>query len=477
MGKNNGTTEQMLPAQQLPIPGEQSVAGKEQEPQTLNLTDVGNSYRFARDWFQEIRFDHSSGRWLMWEDGRWNPSENFRVTELAKESVRRIAEEAERGRWGDLQDWAKQSESASRIANMINLARSVEPIAVTGRELDANPWLLNVENGTLDLSTISFRNHDKNDLLTKLAPVLYDRDADAPFWRDFLDKIFCGNKALIESVQQCLGYSLTGVVSEHKLFFCYGTGANGKTTLLEGFSAIMGDYAQRAPSEMLMLKPWDGIPADVARLKGARFVVTSELAGQRSFNEARIKDLTGGDTITARFLYQNPFEFSPTHKLWIAGNHKPRIDGTDHGIWRRIFLIPFNWTIPEKERLSMHVVQEKIMAEKSGILNWALEGLEQYNAHGLGEPPEVRAATEAYRAEMDVVGGFIDQCCVVDEDARISFKELYVGYQKHCQESSNPPLAYRDFNARVREKGIRESRMTGGAYRWEGISLSGGVNE
>ena len=270
--------------------------------------------------------------------------------------------------------------------------------------LDTDPWLLNVENGTLDLRTGQLHRHRPDDLITKVAPVHYDPEAVCPTWDMFLKRIMAGDEALVHYLQKIFGYSLTGVAREQCIFLAYGGGANGKSTAITAVTSVIGAYAQHTPTETLLVKRNDGIPNDVARLHGARLVTAAEAECHRRLAEALVKQLTGGDKIAARFLHGEWFEFTPGFKVVLAVNHKPAIQGTDHAIWRRIRLIPFTVTIPAKEQNK--TLSEKLHAGNAGILRWAVDGCLAWQQDGLDPPSAVSEATAAYRDEMDTVGAF-----------------------------------------------------------------------
>ena len=308
-------------------------------------------------------------------------------------------------------------------------------------------------------------------MITKIALVKYDPHAARPNWDQFLIDIFKGDETLINFVQKAVGYSLTGDISEQCLFFCYGTGKNGKTVFLETLKILFGDYAGKAPSEVLMMQRFQSIPSDIAKLKGKRLVITSEIEESRRFAESRIKDITGGDTITARRMYGDWFEFKPTHKLWIYGNHKPVIRGNDTGIWRRIKLIPFSVKISEDQQQPMNVLLEYFRKELSGILNWAIQGFIEYQKQGLPEPDAVKAATGEYRNEMDVIGQFIEECCIVGPNEKVSSKELFDKYIEWCEENKEYNLTNRQFIYKLKERSLETLRGHANKVYINGISL------
>jgi putative DNA primase/helicase len=351
---------------------------------------------------------------------------------------------------------------------MVELAKSEPGVPVTPERLDADPWVLNVCNGTLDLRTGHLRPHARADLLTKLAPVTYDPGALCPTWEAFLSRILAGDVALIRFVQKVIGYSLTGSTQEQCLFILYGAGANGKSTLIQTISALLGDYARQTPTESLLVQRGDGVRNDLARLQGARFVSAVEVEGGRRLAEALVKQLTGGDTITARFLYGEHFEFQPMFKLWLAVNHKPVVQGTDHAIWRRLRLIPFTVTIPAAEQDKR--LTEKLRAELPGILRWAVEGCLAWQQEGLAPPTAVKRATGDYRAEMDVIAAFIRDCCVVEPQRQVSTSELYAEYRGWCEQMGESAVTQKAFGTALRERGCTPGRTSGGRL-WVGIAL------
>ena len=442
----------------------------------FRLTDFGNAERLAHHAGQDLRYCHEWARWLVWTGTRWEIDRAGLIRRRAKKAIRQIYAEAasvadEEAR-KEIAKWAMRSEAKTRVDAMTDLAQSEHGIPVLTEELDSNPWLLNVTNGALDLQTGQLKPHRREDLCTKQTPIGYDPGARCPTWLAFLDTIMAGNRDMIDFLQRAIGYSLTGLVSEQVLFFAYGTGANGKSTFAETLAALLGDYAQKAPRGLLTMKPGmtDGVPNDVARLPGARFVVSNEVEEGRRLAEAQVKDLTGGDTLTARFMRGEFFEFKPTHKLWIYGNHKPVVRGTDEGIWRRIRLIPFDVTIPGDKQ--DHRLPDKLRGELPGILAWAMQGCLEWQRAGLGTPAEVKTATEAYRAEMDVIAEFLADSCVMTPNAEITLAALYDAYKLWCESSGERALSKIAFGRRLKERGIDQG--TSGRMKdrvWLGVGL------
>ena len=442
-----------------------------------NLTDLGNARRLVHRHGRNLRYCWLWRKWLVWDGKRWVKDDTGEVYRLAKETVSSIYQEAAAApndeTRKELGKHATRSEAGARIKEMVDLARSDVPVMPD--ELDASPDLLNTESGTIDLRTGELREHRREDLITKIAPTTYQPDAAAPTWEAFLERVLPGED-LRAFVQRAVGYSATGDTSEQCMFINHGGGANGKSTFQEAIAAALGDYAMRAPTEMLLAKRSDGVPNDVARLKGARFVSASETEEGRRLAESRIKDLTGQDTITARFMKAEWFDFAPTHKLWLSTNHKPEIRGTDAAIWRRIRLVPWAVTIPPAEQDKKLPIA--LRHELAGILAWVVRGCLQWRREGLQAPDEVRKATGEYRAEMDVLAGFLVECCELDTGHWEYAKDLYECYKRWCDENGERPEPQRKFGGRLGERGFQRDRGgSRGAGIWRGVRLTEGEKE
>lgn len=440
------------PDSDFPPPGSNG-HGAGYPSERFNLTDMGNAERFVARHGRDMRYCYPWAKWLVWAGSRWERDNAGRVHRLAKETVRSIYGEAaaaeDEGARKAIAQHATRSEAEAKIKAMLELAKSEVPISPD--ELDADPWLFNTPNGTVDLRTGELRTHRREDRLTKMAGAEYQPDTPAPAWGAFLERVL-PSKELRAFVQRAAGYSTTGDTSEQVMFINHGAGANGKSTYQEVLAEALGDYAMRAPTEMLMVKRAGGIPNDVARLKGARFVSASETEEGRRLAESLVKDLTGQDTITARFMRAEFFDFKPSHKLWLSTNHKPEIRGTDNAIWRRIRLVPWSVTIPPAER--DRKLPEKLRQELAGVLAWAVQGCMKWRREGLGEPEEVRTATAQYRAEQDVLATFLAECCVVTPEAWAKFADLYDAYAAWCEESGETAETKRRFGNRLAERGF-----------------------
>lgn len=438
----------------------------------FNLTDMGNAERLVHYFGLEVRYCHAWKKWLVWDGTRWAVDKTDHIRHLAKDVVRRIYREAEyeaddRKRQ-DIAKHAMSSESEKRIRSMVSLAQS--EVFITPEQLDLNPWLLTCLNGTINLENGKLMPHQTDHFISQLASVNYDTNRNCSLWLSFLDRIMDGNEHLISFMQRAIGYSLTGETSEQCLFIFYGSGANGKTTFLQTINAMLGEYAMQTPTETLLVKRRGAIPNDVARLKGARFVTASEAESEQRFAESLIKQMTGGDTLSARFLHQEWFDFEPTHKIFLGTNHKPVIKGTDNAIWRRIKLVPFEVTIPENER-DLRLV-DKLKTELPGILAWAVKGCLKWQKNGLGTPDEVRTATDDYRNEMDVLSEFLADCCVEGPLHEVRTKDLYPAYCNWCESNGDRPLAKRILGLKLKERGFLPVKVSPDRSRgWTGIGL------
>ena len=424
-------------------------------PGSLPRTDTGNAERLVGRHGHDLMHVYGMG-WLAWDGRRWRRDKTGEVERRAVDTVRSIYEEAAKvpddEKRKALSKWAVASESVARIRAMISLAQSMPGIPVGEvNELDRDPWLLNVENGTVDLRTGVLLPHRREDLITKLAPVEHDPAAEAPTWKAFLERVMpdAETRAFL---QKMVGYSLTGNVSE-KTFPCLlGPGDTGKSTFVEAVLALMGEeYAQPAPEDLILAKQGTAHPTELASLLGVRFAPTVEIPEGRHLAESRVKQLTGGDKIRARFMQKDFFDFNPTHKLWLAANHEPFLKTGDDAIWNRIRKIPFDVVIPKDQQDKR--LKEKFKAEMGGILNWAVEGCLAWQSEGMGEPEQVREATEAYQREQDTFSGFIEDVCVLGPEERAVTAELREAYKDWCWRSRQDPLDWKVVLGRLRDRG------------------------
>ena len=451
-------------------------------PEDLHLTDVGNAERLLDAYGEDFRYVAAWGAWLVWDGRRWKRDVRGEIYEAAKAVAKTL--------WAQVSGtpatpatpatcpcrrhrkarvaWATKSETAAHIEAMVKLARTAPEVVMDTDELDADPWLFNVANGTVDLRTGQLRPHRHRDLITKLSPVVYDTSATCPTWDAFLEQVL-PDPEVCSFVQEAIGYSLTGTVSEHLLFFNHGAGANGKTTFDQAMLALFGEYGRQADPDLL-LAVREAHPTGVADLLGARLVVSTEIDDGRRLAEATVKRLTGGDRLKARFMHRDFFEFEPSHALWLAANHRPVVRGTDHAIWRRLRLIPFNVTIHAEDQ--DHDLGDKLRKELPGILNWALEGCQRWQRSGISTPTAVMVATDEYRSEMDVLGNFLTECCVVLDDSYVASADLYRNYVAWCEANGERPASQRKVGLALSERGF-ERRQAGHERRWHwhGVGL------
>ncbi len=395
---------------------------------TWNTTDLGNGERLVAQHGKNI---HCIGnRWFIWNSQVWKEDRTNGIGRMAKRTVKRIyreaADEPNDGERKALATWASRSESRTRVDNMIELARSEDGIAIVPEDLDTNDWLLACRNGTIDLRTGELRTSQREDLITRQSPVAYDAAAQCPTWELFLEQVLGNDADLIEYVQRAIGYCLTGDIREQCFFFLFGKGNNGKSTFLTVLRSLLGDYAHRMRAETILAKRTDEHPEAIASLRGARFVTASETAEGRRLAEGLVKDMCGGETLRARFMRQDSFEFLPTFKLWLSSNSKPQVRDTSLAMWRRVRMIPFAYQVVEgqedKELLA------KLEGELPGILRWAVRGCLRWQEEGLAAPEIVKEATQAYREESDTLGLFLQESCEFGRDYSESSKELYKAY-------------------------------------------------
>lgn len=436
-------------------------------------SDLGFGLRFVEQFGDRLRFVKSLGGWFYYNGQRWEADDIGFAYRLIAETAQTV--------WGlvpyQREDarkrfikFAEHCESAAGQTAALKLAGTRPGVAARASEFDRDPWLFNVANGTIDLHTGRRREHNPADLITQFAPVIYRPDAVAPLWLRSLE-VFLPQRGMIDYFQRVLGYLLTGDVSEHVLFFLYGGGRNGKSTVLEAVRDVMGSYARTADPELLLAQKGDVHPARIAELRGARFVSSVEVEDGRRFAEALLKQLTGGDTLTARRMYGDYFEFKPTHKLCIAANHKPGVRGTDAGVWSRIQLVPFTVHLPTVlgDDCDPHF-GEKLKAEYPGILAWMVQGCLEWQRRGLDPPASVSAAVSEYRAENDAVGRYVDERCVAASGASSPAAALYSDYRSWCDATGEYRQPQVKFIEALEQRGFERVRTGSGKY-WRGIGL------
>jgi putative DNA primase/helicase len=414
--------------------------------------------RYHRDW----RYVAAWGRWLVWDGQRWRNEDTLAATDLIRSVCRQTALRA------DDRKVAAKLASSGTVGGVERLARADRRHAATTDEWDADPWLLNTPGGVVDLKTGRMRANDRADRMTKITTAT--PRGECPQWRSFLCDVTGGDQNLQDYLQRMVGYALTGSTREHALFFLYGTGANGKSVFVNTLADILGDYATNAPMDTFMETRTDRHPTDMAGLRGARFVAAIETEQGKRWAESKLKNLTGGDKIAARFMRQDFFEFFPQFKLFVAGNHKPAIRNIDEAMKRRLHLIPFTITVPPEKR-DKHL-QQKLLAERDGILAWALEGCLAWQRLGRLDPPQlVLDATDEYFEAEDALGRWMDERCLRVGTAKSLTAELFSDWKQWAEAAGEFVGSQKRFADLLLTRGLEKWRNGMGLRGFQGIGL------
>lgn len=439
----------------------------------FEFTDMGNAHRLAHYHRDSLAYCDKWDSYMSFNGRIWAKGEVAAIKK-AQETVGLIPKEAELIGLEDHQEAVTKhyisSQRASAIKGMLYQGRpmvqQVEP-----ESFDASPDLFNVANGTIDLRTGTLKPHDKADLITKWSRIAYDPNATAPRWKQFLSEIY-ESPELIRYIQLAIGYSLTGHSNERAFFILHGAGQNGKSTFVEAVSHVFGpDYSIGLPSESLYSKKTEGgVPNDIARLRGSRFVYSSEGEDGKHLAVAKIKQLTGNEKITSRHMKGEWFDFMSNFKIWFSTNHKPEITESAQAIWDRVKLIPFNRRFTEEEKdphLKITLIQEA-----AGILNWGLEGARLWYQQGLGECSIVKAATSDYKQDSDLVGQFLGDVVESAGGAELQVKTLYQRFDRWMKDMGHSPvMSSKAFSRSLKERGLRNEQRGDGNYYWQGIRL------
>lgn len=445
-------------------------------PRARPLSDAGNAERLVDRHGADLRYVPAWGAWLTWSGTHWQRDEDGEIVRRCTDTVRGMADEVRRApddkAAARIAAHAMRCEGAGRLDAMERLARSHLDVVTAVGSLDDRPWLLACANGTVDLRTGTLRPAARDDLLTRISPTSYDPGAACLRWETFLAEVL-PDPEVRGLVQRAVGYSLTGSVREHRMFVLHGRGRNGKGVLIETLRSIIGDYVQQLPTEALLAKPASGgAQPDIARLPGARMATVVEIDEGRDLAGALVKQLTGGDTIAARHLYQGFFEFRMQAKAWMVVNHKPGVRGDDDGIWRRLVLVPFDVQVAEDAE-DVDLGARLVAEESSGILAWAVRGCLDWQRDGLGTAARVTDATSQYRAESDVVGAFLEECTTLGGPAAWTpSRALYEAWSRWCGENGEPSRSQRWLTLRLTERGIDRYRQGGSGVRgFSGVHL------
>jgi putative DNA primase/helicase len=438
-------------------------------PETYTRTDDGNALRLIDEHETEIRFVPQRGRWLVWDGHRWAWDEAGLVREMAR-AIARALPSGE----GEAKHRAR-SLSHAGIAAMVTMAQTDPRTVVHATQLDAHRMLLNTPAGAVDLTTGIVTAPNPEQLHTRSTKVAPDPEMDTPRWVRFLAQTFGGDEELLRYVQRMAGYSASGSVKWHVLPFLHGPGGNGKGVFLNVLRAILGDYAATAPNAFLMAGG-QRHETEIARLHGLRLVIASEVNQDAKFDEAKVKELTGGDGLTARFMRQDHFTFEPTHKLWLMGNHQPRVSAGGQSFWRRLRLMPFTRTPDEViEDLDLLLIAE----EGPGILAWVVQGAVDVFAHGLRDPDSVKAATAQYAAEEDALARFLDEACIVGGGAQVRTvtEVLRSAYEKWCRAEGEDPMPSRQLGRELKDRFNIIRKGSNGTYSYINVALLAPADE
>lgn len=454
------------------------------EKKTYDMTDTGNAHRLYDKFGKVIRYSYNRKKWYFWTGKQWILDEMGEVKKLADD----ICEDLKREAWAiqdeDIQEqafkFAKNTANTTRKDAMVKEAQHLNDIPASPDDFDAYTDYLNCQNGIVNLRNGELMPHDPNFMMTKICNCEYQKGKPKR-WLQFLDEITGGDADLVEYIQRCVGYSISGSNREQCAYFLYGMGNNGKSTFLDTIADMMGSYASNAQPDTLMLQSrlgssGGGANSDIARLKSARFVTCEEPTEGVRLNEGLLKQLTGGSKVTCRFLYGDEFEYTPEFKIWVATNHKPTIRGTDFGIWRRIKLIPFEVNIP-KDKVDKNL-KYKLRKEFPQILAWAVEGCMKWQRDGIQEPEKVVEAVKDYKQEMDLIAGFIDQCVMIDYACydRMVASDLFKVYSKWAKQNNEYEMSSKKFFMEVGKKLPNKGRDRKGIF-YTNIRLTDYANE
>lgn len=434
-------------------------------------TDIGTAERLVSKYGENMKFCHAWGKWLIWDGKKWNNDDTGAASKLAIDHAKSLMEESrdayteaakaaladdsgdaqgKKIRAKALYEFATKSQQLARVNAALTLAQPYVP--VLPKVLDIDPWALNCDNGILNLKTMELRPHHRDELLTKLCPTPYNCNAPCPLWYKFLKDVFHGNEATITWVQKLLGYCLTGCTTEHILPIFWGSGANGKSTMLGTLAHVLGgDYSSKAPRELLISTRQTGHPTAIASLFGKRLVAAVETGDGARLDEVAVKELTGNDELSCRRMYEDFWTFIPTHKIVLATNHRPEVRGTDHAIWRRIKLVPFTRTFTDAEKDVE--LPNKLQKEAAGILRWMADGCLLWQREGLGEPAEVSEATSSYRAESDRMTEFLDAHYTPSKDGKVRIGEMMAKYTIWAVTNKEMKLSGQAFGRAMSDRG------------------------
>ena len=447
---------------------------KKVEKKYYSYDDTGNAERFTDNFKDVVRYSYTRKNWYYYDGKLWQLDDRGTVKNLVDEILEKMKREpvfvsdevSEEDAKKNLQKHIKYSRGSNGKTNMLKESQHLLPI--TPSEFDKDKFLINVQNGYIDLKNGSLNPHDREKFFTRISNVEFTDKSQCDQWEDFLKQIFDNDMELIEYIQKAVGYSLSGSTEEQMMFILYGNGRNGKSVFLDIITDMLGTYATNIQPQSIMVKQQsNNASPDIAKLDGARLVTTTEPNDGMRFDEGLVKQLTGGDKVTARYLHENEFEYEPQFKLWMATNHKPIIRGTDDGIWRRMAIIPFTVQIPE-HKVDRNL-KYKLRGEMTAILNWAVEGFLKWQREGLKEPQVISNQRGEYREEMDPIITFIEERCIVGQGEKIQSSPLYQAYREWASANGQYMMNSTKFG---REMGNKFPKVkSGGVILYNGIAL------
>lgn len=453
----------------------QQFGAKQRAGSDYHLTDDGNALRLVDRYGAHLRYCNALGGWLYWNGSQWLPGGDSEVYEQAREVVQEISAQARQSGEGTarqaLDKHVMRSEGWERMRAMVNAAAVKRVVQAKPDQFDSHPYIINCLNGAVDLRTSEVFPNRAEDHCTKIVSLIYNPAASCPRFDQFMTEVFAADDTVIDFVWRAIGYSLSGKTTAQVLFFCYGSGSNGKSTLFEVLRRLLGDYSGTAAPGLLIEKRNDRHPTEIAELKGKRFVSCVETGEGQRLAEELVKRLTGGDRMKGRYMRKDFFEFEPTHKLWLSANHKPAIRGTDWAIWRRIPLIPFEVTFIDKERATEGQPVKDVdllptlFQELPGILAKAVRYAQEWCREGLIVPATVLMATEKYKREQDILGSFLDDCCALEEGKEERAGDVYRAYSLWCRENGEFCFPANKFGMAMTERSIVRFKRSGNWYR------------
>ena len=446
----------------------------------LNCTDAGNAELFARMYNDDVIYNHDQQTWYLWNGQYWEPDNTQQIKQLGKRVARKIKEIAVKVEDPDKSDkffkHGLKLESNLRLNNMLKIAKSEQAIAKTESELNQQDYLLQFNNGVYDLKSDTFRDGNPSDYITQNVGYDYNESANCPRFKQFLEEVFCGNQQLIDYIHRYIGYTISGDTSDQSFLLLHGSGSNGKSVFLETLRMLLGKYANNTSFDTFETQYSDASSNDIARLNNSRLVTCSELSGQeKKFNAERIKAVTGGEVLTARYLYKEYFEFMPKFKVYLAVNNLPEVSDDSYGFWRRVRLIPFNQRF-EGENCDKNLI-DKLRREIQGIANFAIDGFRKYQEHGLKPPQSVSAATKEYHDEEGLIDMWLKENTVKmqEYEARTSFDNIYIDYVNWIEDNfdDREPATKTKLGRHLGKFPHIEKDKTGGQMFYKGIKLKG----